>query len=80
MGTEFSDLVQQAWRLLLLVSVPALAVPVVGGLFSLVTGWLGVRDEGLAYAARLLVMVGVGALCLPMCARDLVALMTMALK
>ena len=80
MGPEFSDLVQQAWRLFLLVAVPALAIPVAGGLFSLLMGFLGVRDEGLAYAARVLAMVGVGVLCLPVCARDLVALMTMALR
>jgi flagellar biosynthesis protein FliQ len=80
MGPEFSELVQQAWRVLLLVSVPALAIPVAGAAFSLLMGLLGIKDEGLAYAARVLVMVGVGALCLPVCSRDVVALMTMALK
>jgi hypothetical protein len=43
-------------------------------------GLIGVRDEGLAYASRVLVMVAVAALCVPGCARDLVALMTTALK
>jgi flagellar biosynthesis protein FliQ len=80
MTTEFYDLISQSWRVLLLIVVPAFAIPLAGGGFSLLLGFFGVRDEGLVYAARVLAMVGVGALFLPSCAEAMVALMAMALR
>jgi hypothetical protein len=80
MGAEFHDLLQQAWRIVLLVIVPGLAIPAGGALCSLFLGFLGMRDEGLVYAARMVVMIGVGMLCLPVCGQEVLALMTSALR
>lgn len=80
MNAEITDLIHQAWRVGLLVLIPAFIVPVVGGVSSLALGLFGVRDEGLAYAVRVAAMVAVAALCIPACADDVVSLMRMALQ
>jgi hypothetical protein len=80
MGPEFGSLLADAWRVMLLVLVPALAVPVAGALLSLLLGLLGLRDEGVVYALRVLVMIGVGVMCIPACVDDFQALMTAALR
>jgi type III secretory pathway component EscS len=80
MDAGISDLIQQAWRVGLLVVLPAFIIPVAGAVSSLVLGLFGVRDEGLAYAVRVLAMVAVAALCIPACSDDVVALMRMALQ
>jgi len=80
MDTQLSDVWHQAWRLGLTLLVPTLAIPVVSFIFSFVFGLVGVRDEGVAYAMRVLVLLGLAFLCAPIFASGLVALMTMALS
>jgi flagellar biosynthesis protein FliQ len=80
MDAAVSDLIQQAWRVGLLVALPAFIVPVAGGVSSLLLGLFGIRDEGLTYAIRVLAMVAVAALCIPACSDDVVALMRLALQ
>jgi hypothetical protein len=60
--------------------VPTLAIPVVSALFSFVVGLIGVRDEGVAYALRVLALVGIGVLCAPIVTSSLEALMVQALR
>jgi hypothetical protein len=74
------DLWHQAWRLAITLAVPTLAIPVVSLLFSFVFGLIGVRDEGVAYALRVVVLVGVAMVCAPIVAGSFVALMTQALR
>jgi flagellar biosynthesis protein FliQ len=80
MESEIRDLIYQSWRVALMLLVPALCIPLAGGVSSLLLGFIGVRDEGLSYAVRVLAMVGVAALCIPVCADDVVALMRTALE
>ena len=80
MGPEFSALLADAWRVALLVIVPALAIPAAGTVLSLLFGLIGLRDEGVVYAVRVLVMIGVGVLCIPTCVDDFQSLMTAALR
>lgn len=80
MAPDITDLFHQAWRVLLIVLVPAFIIPVVGGGASLMMALFGVRDEGLAYASRVVAMVGVGALFLSRCVDSLIELMRMALS
>jgi flagellar biosynthesis protein FliQ len=77
---HLSDLWHQAWRLGITLVVPTLAIPVVSFVFAIVFGLLGVRDEGVAYALRVVVLVGVGVLCAPIVASSLVTLMAQALR
>lgn len=80
MDVHLSDLWHQAWRVGITLAVPTLAIPIVSSIFSIVFGLLGVRDEGIAYALRVLVLVGVGVLCGPIVASRLVGLMSQALQ
>ena len=80
MTQQLLELLAQAWRVFLVVLLPACVVPIVGGICSLFLNFFGIRDEGLGYAVRVLVMIGVGSLFLPSVATSLVSLMGMALR
>jgi flagellar biosynthesis protein FliQ len=80
MDNSLSDVGGQAWRLMFTLIVPTLAIPLVSAIFSFVFGLIGVRDEGIAYALRILALIGVGVLCAPIVTSSLVGLMVQALR
>jgi hypothetical protein len=80
METQFADVWQQAWRLSVTLLVPTLAIPLVSALFTFVFGLIGVRDEGVAYSVRVIVLIAVGLVSAPIFASSLVSLMSLALR
>ncbi|MFN4894483.1 MAG: hypothetical protein ACK5GN_12760 [Pseudomonadota bacterium] len=80
MESHLYEMWEQAWRLALTIVVPTLAIPLVSIIFSVVFGLMGVRDEGVAYATRVVALIGVGMLTVPIVASSLVSLMTHALR
>ena len=80
METHFADVWQQAWRLSVTLLVPTLAIPLVSALFTFVFGLIGVRDEGVAYSVRVIVLIAVGLVSAPIFASSLVSLMSLALR
>jgi flagellar biosynthesis protein FliQ len=80
MDNSLSEVGSQAWRLMFTLIVPTLAIPLVSTIFSFVFGLIGVRDEGIAYALRILALIGVGVLCAPIVTSSLVGLMVQALR
>jgi type III secretory pathway component EscS len=65
MDPQFYELIEQAWSTLLIVIVPSLAIPAASIVASVLLGMIGVRDEGVGYAVRVLAMVAVAALTVP---------------
>jgi type III secretory pathway component EscS len=80
MDPNFYQLVEQAWRVLLLVLVPSLAIPAAGAAVSFLLGFIGIRDDGVAYAVRLIAMVAVGAMTIQSCVDGFVELMNAGLS
>jgi type III secretory pathway component EscS len=74
------SVVDQSLRVLVLVIVPTLIVPLAGLVISLLQGMLGIREEGLQYSVRTLVMAGVILVFGASAARSLVELMQLALR
>lgn len=56
MDTQILDLFEQTLRVLIIVCVPTLLIPLGALIGSLMLGMLGIRDEGLQYAVRVLVL------------------------
>jgi type III secretory pathway component EscS len=77
---QLYDLVQQALRLILTLAIPTLAIPVVSFIFSFIFGLVGIRDEGVGYALRVLALIALGFICAPIFSGGLTGLMTEALK
>jgi type III secretory pathway component EscS len=80
MDNSVREVAVQGWRVLVTLLVPSIAIPVAGGLFSLALGFLGIRDEGLSYAVKVLALIGVGVLILSSVSTALVELMVLALR
>ena len=80
MDKSFLDLVYEAWRAVGLVVVPTLVIAAVGGIVALLQGFLGVRDEAFTYAARIAVVVALGAAFAGTVGDAFVRLMAMALQ
>ena len=80
MEQQFSDLTHQALRAVLMVVVPTLLVPVASAVFSVLMSLMGIRDDGMVYAIRMLVMIGVVVVMIPTCASGFVALLETALR
>jgi|GEM_PF-1750213 len=77
---QLYDLIQQAWRVAATLVIPTLAIPLVSFIFSFVFGLIGVRDEGVGYALRVIALIAVGLLCAPIFASGLTGLMSDALR
>lgn len=77
---QLYDLIQQAWRVAATLVIPTLAIPLVSFIFSFVFGLIGVRDEGVGYALRVVALIAVGLLCAPIFASGLTGLMSDALR
>ena len=77
---QLYDLIQQAWRVVVTLVIPTLAIPLVSFIFSFVFGLIGVRDEGVGYALRVLALIAVALLCAPIFASGLTGLMSDALR
>jgi len=77
---QLYDLIQQAWRVVITLVIPTLAIPLVSFIFSFVFGLIGVRDEGVGYALRVVALIAVGLLCAPIFASGLTGLMSDALR
>jgi hypothetical protein len=80
MDNSVREVAVQGWRVLVTLLVPSIAIPVAGGLFSLVLSFLGVRDEGLSYAVKVLTLIGLGIVILSSLSTALVDLMVLALR
>jgi type III secretory pathway component EscS len=80
MDATLSDVFERAWRVVAMVAMPVLAVPVASFVFSLVQAFFGLRDEGMSYAVRVVVMVGVGMAVAPRVAQSIVELMAWTLQ
>jgi hypothetical protein len=80
MDNSVRDVAVQGWRVLVTLLVPSIAIPVAGGLFSLVLGFIGIRDEGLSYAVKVLALIGLGIVVLSSLCTALVELMVLALR
>lgn len=80
MDQHLYDIWQQAWRVVITLLVPTMAIPLASVGAAFMFGVIGVRDSGVLYAVRLVVLIGLGMLCAPMVADSLVALMSQALR
>jgi len=80
MEAQFADVWHQAWRLSMTLLVPTLAIPLVSAIFAFLFGLIGVRDEGVAYSVRVVVLIATGLVCAPIFASSLVSLMVLALR
>ncbi len=59
MNTQLQDVIQEALRVALLVLIPTLVVPALALGSSLLQGMMGIREDGLQYAVRMLALAGV---------------------
>ena len=59
MSAQLDDVVQEALRVALLVLIPSLVVPIIALGASLIQGMMGIREDGLQYAVRMLALAGV---------------------
>lgn len=80
MNSNLVGIFHDAWRILGLVFVPSLLIAAVGGVFALLQGFLGFRDEGLTYTVRVVVLVALGSLFVRSVGQGFVSLMTTALQ
>ena len=79
MDNSVREVVLQGWRVMVTLLVPSIAIPVAGGVFSLVLGFMGIRDEGMSYAVKVLALIGLGVVVLSSLSAALVELMILAL-
>ena len=80
MDATLYEVLERGWRVVATVAMPAMAVPLASFVFSLVQAFFGLRDEGVSYAVRVVVMVGVGLAVAPMVTQSIVALMAWTLQ
>lgn len=59
MNSQLQDVIQEALRVALLVLIPTLVVPALALGSSLLQGMMGIREDGLQYAVRMLALAGV---------------------
>jgi type III secretory pathway component EscS len=74
------DVFERGWRVVTMVAIPALAVPAVSFVFSLGQAFFGLRDEGVAYAVRVVTMTGIAFAVVPTAAQAVVELMAWTLR
>ncbi len=80
MDGAMQDVLERAWAVLIGVFVPSLSIPVASFVCSVAQGFFGLRDDGVAYAVRVVVMVGVAFATAPAIARSVVDFMAWALR
>lgn len=80
MDATIVDAFERGWRVVTTVAVPALAIPVVSFVFSLLQAFFGLRDEGVAYAVRVVTMVAIAFAVAPTVGQSIVELMAWTLQ
>jgi type III secretory pathway component EscS len=80
MDAALLDVFERGWRVVTMVAIPALAVPAVSFVFSLAQAFFGLRDEGVAYAVRVVTMIGVAFAVVPAAGQAVVDLMAWTLQ
>lgn len=75
-----SDIIEQVGRTMVVALVPTLLIPAASFAFSLVQGMMGIREESLQYAVRVVALVGVVALFGMSIGSSLTELLRMALR
>jgi len=80
MDGALQDLFERAWSVLVGVFVPTLAIPLASFVCSMAQGFFGLRDDGVAYAVRVVAMIGVAFAVAPAVARSVVDFMAWTLQ
>jgi type III secretory pathway component EscS len=80
MDASFHDVFERGWRVITTVALPAFAIPVASFVFSLIQAFFGLRDEGVAYAIRIVAMIGIAFAVAPGVAQSIVELMAWTLQ
>jgi type III secretory pathway component EscS len=80
MDNAVRDVVMQGWRVMVALLIPSVAIPLAGGVVSLILGWMGIRDDGMSYAIKVLALIGVGIVIISSLSAALVELMILALR
>jgi hypothetical protein len=80
MDNAMRDVMVQGWRVMVTLLIPSVAIPLAGGVVSLVLGWMGIRDEGVSYAIKVLALIGVGVVVISSLSAALVELMILSLR
>lgn len=80
MDNAVRDVVMQGWRVMVTLLIPSVAIPLAGGVVSLILGWMGIRDDGMSYAIKVLALIGIGIVIISSLSAALVELMILALR
>lgn len=80
MDGALQDVLERAWSVVVGIFVPTLAIPLASFVCSIAQGFFGLRDEGVAYAVRVVAMVGVAFAVAPAVTRSVIDFMAWTLQ
>lgn len=80
MDASFNEVYERAWAVVVGAFVPSLAIPAASFVCSVAQGFFGLRDEGVAYAARVAAMVAVAFAVAPAISQSVIEFMAWTLR